>query len=529
MKRLYIILSLFGVLLMYSSCKKTPVSDTGFKDQISITIYDYLVENPNEFSSFLQMLKVAELDKTLSAYNPNSKKSTEYTLFVPDNKAVDRYLKENGKYSTLDDLLKDVAFVKVLVRYHVLTFGIISDDFPFGAFTEPTLTNDYLNVNFIVGKDSTDYKINNLAMVIQSNIKTSNGFIHVIDDVLTPIVLNSYAWLKNNAGYSIFTKAIDVTEVNTIIDVDMKLKDQPLRPFTMLVEPDAIYKMRGINSFQELADSISPGRTDYTSVSNPLNIFVKYHILTESKFLSDLQNSATNYNTFADIPLNINGKGLDIAINQFKETFVSPDKKDTTDFVGLFYDESNVNTQSGAIHFINQIMRPQVASRANAYFEFWDETALKPFRDANSSVTYLFENHSLLKNVIWSGASLSYIKSIDAAEVAWSKDYFLIDGDFSITYNTPKIVQGQYNLFLQVGADVLDPLRKSAYALVEVSIDGTKVGGLIDLTKGGTATNPYVKYFVGSVDFKNYSGHAIQVNTLIPGKFIWDAVIFEKI
>lgn len=527
MKRPYIILSLFVALLMQYSCTKTPISDTGFKDQISFTIYDYLVANPNEYSSFLQILKAAELDKTLSAYNSISKKSIEYTLFVPDNKAVEKFIKDNGKYNSLDELLKDVVYVKALARYHVLIFGIISDDFPFGTFTEPNLTNDFLNVNFIVGADSTSYKINNQALVTKANIEASNGYIHVIDAVLTPITMNSYAWLKNNTGYSFFTSAIDACKLDTMINKDMKLKDQKLRPFTMLVEPDAIYKMRGINSFQDLADSISPGRTDYTQSNNPLNIFVKYHILTESKFLSDLEKNATNYNTFADVPININGTGLDIVINQFKEIFVSPDKKDTTDFVGLFYDNSNVNTQSGAIHFINQIMRPQVASRANVSFEFSDETALKPFRDDNSSFTYLFENHSLLKNVIWSGAELSYIKSIDAAEKAWSQDYFFIDGDFSITYNTPKVVQGKYNLFLQVGADILD--QSKSYALVEVYVDGTKVGGLIDLTKGGTADNPYVKYNVGSVDFKNYAGHAIQVKTLIPGKFIWDVVIFEKI
>jgi hypothetical protein len=291
----------------------------------------------------------------------------------------------------------------------------------------------------------------------------------------------------------------------------------------MFVEPDAVYKMRNINSFDDLVKSISPDRTDYTVSNNPLNIFVKYHILTENKFLDDLEANATNYNTFADVPMNINGLGLDIVINRYKEEFVNPTTHDTTDFVGLYYDESNVNTQSGAIHFINQILKPQVPSRAIVNFEFWDETALNKFRNDNTSIAYLFENHELLKNVIWSGATLSYVKQTDAPGSLWSKDYLLMDGDFNITYNVGKVVQGKYDLF--IGADSFGETN----AVVEVYVDGIKVGGLIDLTKGGNSTDPYLKIKVGSVDFKKYSGHSIQVKSLIPGRFKWDYVRFEYI
>jgi hypothetical protein len=304
------------------------------------------------------------------------------------------------------------------------------------------------------------------------------------------------------------------------------MKGQTLDPFTMFVESDAIYQMRNIKTFQDLATAISPGSTDYTSSINPLNTFVKYHLLTERKFLNDLEGAATNYNTFADVPININGLGHDIpeiVINRFKEKFVNPTTKDTTDYVGLFYDQSNVNTQSGAIHFINQIMKPQIPSRAIVSFEFWDEAALNQFRNVNTSVAYLFENHSLLKNVTWSGANLSYVKKTDAPWTLWNKDYFLIDGDFTITYNIPKVVQGKYDLF--IGADSFG----DANAVIEVSVDGVKVGGLIDLTKGGNATDPYLKIKVGSVDFKKYSGHSIQVKSLIPGSFKWDYVRFEYI
>ena len=531
MKRISIILSLLVVLSIPYSCTKPDVPEAGFKEQLKFTIYDYLVENKNDYSSFLEILKAGGLDKSLSAYNPGGKtEGIGYTLFVPDNQAVDDFIKANSsKFTTLADLLNDKVFVEALARYHVLNQGVASNEFPFGTFNQPTLSNDFLNVNFIIETDTTYYMINNQAQVIKANIETSNGYIQVIGAVLTPIVYNSYGWLKNNADYSIFTSALEATGIDKVIDVDMKLEDQTLQPFTMLVESDVVYKMRNINSFEDLAQAISPGRTEYTDSINPLNIFVGYHILVGSHFLNNLADKVSNYNTFADVPMNINGMGMDIIINKYKETFVSA-TNDTTDFVGLYYDESNVNTQSGAIHFIDQVLKPQIPSQADVNFSFWEESLLNDYRKIPG--TYLIENHDLLNTVTWSDSKLTFVKSQDATERAWSQDYLQIEGDFTITYNVPKIIQGKYDVIIHVGADYADarnPNKISAFPLVELSIDGNKLGGIIDLTKGGSATDPYVYYKVGTIDFKNYAGHAIQVKSLIPGKFVWDFISFETI
>jgi len=515
MKKISIILGLVIVLFLQYSCKKTPVT-AGFEDMEQFTIYDYLVQNEKDYSSFLSILKAGGLDKTLSAYNPNG---IDYTLFVPDNKAVDQFIKDNGQFTSLDAILKDKAYVEALARYHVVNLGTSSYEFPFGTFSEPTLSGDYLNVNFILAKDTTYYKINNQASVTKANIDLSNGYIHVIGTMLKPITLNSYNWLKQNSGYSILATAIENTGWKKTIDVDMKLKDQPLKPFTMLVEPDAVFKKRNINSFADLAKLISPDRTDYTNATNPLNLFVGYHMLTESKFLDDLQGRATNYNTFADVPVTINGVGLDIVINKGKEEFI--EGKDTIDYIGLDYDASNVITQSGGIHFIDQIMKPQIPSRAIVTFEFYEELALDEYRRKGGS--FLIENEKLMDYVKWTGAKLFYVKSNDDSERAWGKDYLLIDGDFTISYQLPKIIQGKYNVFFQADA------YGSANALVELFVDGNKLGGLIDLTKGGSSTNPYSSIKVGAIDFKKYAGHTITVKSLIPGRLKWDYIRFEPL
>ncbi|MEI8114186.1 MAG: fasciclin domain-containing protein [Bacteroidia bacterium] len=516
MKRILIISSLLLVILAQYSCTKSSLTPE-FKDIQKYSIYSYLTANSKDFSSFIQIIQVGGLQSTLSAYNPYG---NNYTCFAPNNQAIDNFIKQDGQFGSLAELLKDVTYVKALARYHVVNLGVISNDFPFGAFTEPTLSGDYLNVNFIIQTDTTYYKINNQAPVIKANIETSNGYVHVISEMLRPITLNSFAWLKRNPSYSIFVAALEATGISKTLDVDMKLKDQPLKPYTMLVEADSIYKKRNINSFDDLVASVSPGQSDYTNSNNPLNLFAGYHILIQSRFLNDLVGQATNYNTFADIPLAINGKEIDIMINRGKEQFVF--KGDTTDFVGIYYDASNVVTQSGAIHFVNQILRPQVPSRATVSFEFWEEPKLNEFRIKGG--TYLIENHTWLENVTWSGADLYYIKSNDVAETSWNKDYLQIDGDFTITYKIPKIVAGKYNVLL--GADSYG----SQNALVEVYIDGNKLGGLIDLTQGASASYPWwPSKSVGAVDFKKYDYHIVQVKALIPGRFKWDYISFEPI
>lgn len=515
---------MFVAFSMQYSCTKSFV-EAGFKDMEKYTAYDYLVAHEDTFSSFIQIVNAADLQGTLSAYNPNG---ADYTLFAPSNDAVAEFIANNSQYSSLNDLLSDKSYVSALARYHVVNMGVKTTGFPYGAFSEATLSDDYLNVNYIIETDTTYFKINNQAPVIQTNIEVSNGYVHVIGVMLTPVTQNSYGWLKSNPGYSILLSAIEATGIDKIIDVDMKSEDQELSPFTVLVEADSVYKKRNINSFEDLVKLISPDRTDYTNITNPLYSFVGYHILTQSLYLNDFtsQTEATNYGTFADLPIRIDGTGLDILINKGKEIFDTiAVNGDTTivDYVGINYDASNVVTQSGAIHFVDQILKPQVPSRAFVSFSFWDEPTKDMIDYEIKGGTYLIDDPKTIKNVTWSGPELYYVKSFDDSELSYNKDYLKISGDFTITYVLPKIIQGKYNVILRAHA------FSSENAVVELSMDGNKLGGLINLQSGGSESNPYVDINVGAVDFKKYDSHTVQIKPLIPGTFIWDLIRFEPI
>jgi hypothetical protein len=99
----------------------------------------------------------------------------------------------------------------------------------------------------------------------------------------------------------------------------------------------------------------------------------------------------------------------------------------------------------------------------------------------------------------------------------------VLDGDFSITSQLPKIVQGAYTANIRAHA------FNERNALDEVFIDGKKIGGLVDLATGGSESWPYTDIEVGTIDFNNYESHLVEIRSLIPGRFEWDYVRFEPV
>ena len=516
MKRLIYILSLIAVIAGFNSCKE-PERIPGFEDADQQSMYYYILDNQEEYSDFLSILEVGGLSKTLSAYNPNG---NDYTLFLPSNKAIDNFIKNTEGISSINDILNNPEYAAAFARYHVVNMGVHTQDFPFGAFPEPTLSEDYLTVSFIIQPDTSYYKINNQAAVTFPNIEVSNGYIHLIETALEPITFTSYGWLQQNSGYSIFKGALELTGVKSLVDFNVK-DFENVSPVTMLVEPDEVYKKLGINTVEDLAAYVSPNDKNYTNVGNPLFQYCTYHILAGGRYINDFEGAATNYTTLSEIPLNINGLGNDLLINKGKQVFdIIISGTDTTiiDYIGFDYDNSNVTTQSGAIHLIDQVMTQVPPSRAEVNFEFWEEPTINEYR--REPGTYLIEDENLLYYVDWEGADLQFVKAGEDI-TAWSDDYLEINGDFRISYEIPRIVQGKYTVFL--GAERFNATN----ALVEVYIDGKKVSGLIDLSTGGTANNPFQRIELGTVDFKKYESHKVEIIPLIPGRFLWDHIGFR--
>lgn len=517
-----IIRSVFIVLTcisLFYGCKPEPV-EVVFEDQEDFTIFKYLEQHEEQFSSFIRIVENGSLKNALSSYNPYG---DGFTLFLPDNNAIDQFIENDSRFSSLDNLLDDLDFCSIFSRYHVVNMTVKSNSFPFGAFSEPTLSGDFLTVSFFIETDTSYYKINNSARVIKPNIEVSNGFIHQIETALTPVTNNSYQWLGQHSEFSIFIDAINLTGLASLIDFNLKELENK-EAVTILVEPDSIFHKRKINSINDLITLISPEDDNYTSESNPLNLFISYHILKGSHFIDDFVDISTLYSTYSDLPIKIDGNGLDIKINPGKQIFDTLiNNPDTTyiDFIKFIYDESNVISQSGAIHFIDQIMRRQRPSPTLRTFQFMEEPALNEYRQDGGN--YLLEDEDLFYRLKWSGADLFFVSLGDDETNAWNNDFLEINGDFVISYKIPEIIQGNYDVLLRADA------FSSENALVEVFIDGSKIGGLIDLSIGGSASNPFQSITLGEINIIRYSEHEIEIRPLIPGRFLWDFIRFEPV
>ncbi len=518
MRKLIYIFVLLLVAIGFS-CEKINTEAT-FQDTFDLSIFDYLMENEAEFSDFISILKKGEMDKTLTSLNPHG---DGYTLFAPDNDAIDRFLNESDQFSSLNDLLNDAEYVHAFCRYHVLNMRVRTNEFPFGAFPQPTLSKDFLTVSFITDADSSYYKINNQAVVLKANIETLNGFVHHIETALKPITSTSYQMLGQDPELSIFKDAVDLTGLQSVIDFDLKQVENST-PVTLFVEPNSVFNEAGINSIQELTSLISPNNMDFTNPSNPFYNYVAYHILDGRFYVDDFVDNNTNYNTFSDIPVNVNGLGLDIAINKGIEVFdtiVYQGDSTFINYASFFFDESNVISQTGVIHHVDQIMRQQKPIRALATYRFNEEPVINSF--SNESGTYLIENQDLLNRISWTGADLYYV-SKDEGSGADRNDYLMINSGssiFSISYTIPEIVQGRYQIILRAHS------YSSSNAVVEVFIDGKKMGGMVDLSSGGSAQSPFNGIVLGISEFKKYEEHKVEIKSLIPGRLLWDYIQFK--
>jgi transforming growth factor-beta-induced protein len=120
------------------------------------------------FSTLVQALQEAGLADTLKGKGP-------FTVLAPTNTAFDKLPR-----GTMDDLLGDVPRLKRILLYHVIDGRAMSSDVA-KMQSAKTMQGSEVRISAQGGR----VMIND-AQVIQPDIETSNGVIHVIDSVLMP-------------------------------------------------------------------------------------------------------------------------------------------------------------------------------------------------------------------------------------------------------------------------------------------------------------------------------------------------------
>ena len=127
-----------------------------------------IVSKDPQFSTLLAALKAAGLDKTLAGKGP-------FTVFAPTNAAFAKIPK-----ATLDALLKDKKKLTSVLTYHVVAGNVMAADVV-KLKSAKTVEGSMVKIA-VMGKSVMVDKAN----VTKTDIKASNGVVHVIDTVLMP-------------------------------------------------------------------------------------------------------------------------------------------------------------------------------------------------------------------------------------------------------------------------------------------------------------------------------------------------------
>lgn len=272
-----VILSAF-VIFVINACKRESLTLTTTDD---VNITGFLEKNPDKFSLFTQILERSGTKGYLAAYG-------KYTMFTPDNNAVNNWLKSLNK-TAVDQLT--AAELKDVVRFHVLPDTVATGKFTDGKLTQITLYGQYLQTGVTFKDGISSFIINKQALITQSNVRVGNGIIHVIDHVLIPSTKTLAATIEGNNRYSIFTQALKETGFYDSLNyVQAVIPDTTRRFQTVILESDSALQAAGFNNYAALKAKLSKTGNP-KSHADSLWMYVAYHISTGASYTPDIVSS----------------------------------------------------------------------------------------------------------------------------------------------------------------------------------------------------------------------------------------------
>lgn len=281
------------LLVAFFSACNDPYEDSTYQVYDMNPISSYLETRSDEFSEWITVLKYADL------FNAVNQASSYFTVLVPTNEAVRSfYLKKN--VSSIQELGKDYA--RSLAEYHIVNDSINLNTFVQGGKLEAkTLSDNYLSVSFDESSETGGFNsiyVNKEAHVKELAIQVSNGYVYVLNDVMSPLVENLYERISENSDkYSIFIEALNQTSWKdslSIIYDEIRQEDntviQQKRNYTLLAVSDDTYRSEGVTSVADLAVKTGAVGTDYKDETNELFRYVAYHVIGGSYSVFDFNN-----------------------------------------------------------------------------------------------------------------------------------------------------------------------------------------------------------------------------------------------
>ncbi|MCM1311370.1 MAG: fasciclin domain-containing protein [Bacteroides sp.] len=300
-----------------NSCKEN-IDDSNLYTFTGEMMIDHLRDNP-DFSSYYEILGMVHPSKrSSSTMHELLAARGNYTCFAPTNEAIDLYIDSLltiGEVSSkvIGELPDSVA--EYIVFNSIIDHGnneaIASTEFD-KAENYANMNDRYITFTYTNAEDGTTVVYANTnSKITEMDIEVENGYIHVIDKVLSPSKATVADLIETTSNLSFFGELLQMTgwderllewrddayedfeDAGEVVSTETGNSQYPEHRylgFTVFVEPDSVYKANGINSVADLMtylknnayyDEGTSYGDDYTNPENALNQFVAYHILPE--------------------------------------------------------------------------------------------------------------------------------------------------------------------------------------------------------------------------------------------------------
>lgn len=508
LKNKYLKIRLQGFLLVFSlgiilSCEEV-IPELHDKASEELTIIQYILaeEQADTYSLFGEVILKAELKNLLSVRGP-------YTLFLPDNKAVQDYFDETGR-SSVADMTPEQC--KELVYNHLTDVEIQSNEIGLGALIKVNALGDYLSTEF----DGSDIIINKVAKITDRDILAANGVIHVTDRVLYPVFDDVITIMEKRGNHTIFTEGLKRTGLaDTLRMIDFEYGRYRARNrYTIYSVSDEVLLSEGITSIEQLINKYTSEPDKITERENGFFIYMEYHCITGTHFLNHLeQTSYPNISNENFIKITLTN---DYEINKKGDDYTAFDLK-----------ESNIPAKNGVIHTVLGLLPApppvpwKVVFDITDYIDFRERDFYKR-RETLGASDFIFQKFTDGENdfeyIKWSGDYLQYYYNPGdwKAPDYINGDCLNMSGFWSLMVTSPRIMKGKYriNAYTRVGPDCL------------VYIDGVLQDEIYKMSEGG---DNVIARQVATVNWEESTRHTIRLACINSGMIFWDRLEFVPI
>ncbi|RZK21532.1 MAG: hypothetical protein EOO43_10550, partial [Flavobacterium sp.] len=501
------------VFFVINACNKEKFTQTTTED---VNVTGYLEKHPDQFSLFSQILERSGTKGYLGAYG-------KYTVFTPNNAAVTTWLKSINK-TGIDQMTPEE--LKDVVRFHVLSDTIATSKFTDGKLPQVTLYGQYLQTGVVFRAGASNYVINKTANVLTSNVRTGNGIIHVLDQVLVPATKTLAQTIESNDRYKIFTQALKATGFYDSLNyAQANIPDTTRRFQTVILESDSALNAAGFASYAALAAKLSKGNPK--SHTDSLWMYVAYHISAGATYTPDIIASPSIATLVPNEIVTTKLVGTKILLNDDEfNGVIEPGVEVNRTF-------SNQTTANGVLHESRTFYKIKPRVPTGVFFDVTDQPELKAigaWRMPGQSISLIQNSKFVTAGIrgdripiqaitVWT-TSLAYPS--DGRSYA-NRDIIQFNATTSnnqrnywIEIRTPMLVKGKYKVWIcysyisggpleQIGIDVGTPQEQILPNLVDFNQTLTSSGvatanAALASADGLMLTNGWKRYMATTAD-----------------------------